>query len=132
MLASDPTIVDALITASGARLRRKLPGLEKQLRVQRAALAQVAADASTLLTRTSDAAFESGKALIADQLRDLTLQRDELDEAVRATEMQVEGSTRRRGGRRYRPLRARPLRPGLRPSQAVRAAGADPPCRSGH
>ena len=91
MLASDPTIIDSLVSAAGARLRRKLPAMEKQLRVQRAALAQVADDASTLLMRTSDAAFESGKALIADQLRDLTLRRAELDEAVRATEMQVEG-----------------------------------------
>ncbi len=86
LLAGSPEIVGALCAEANRRRARRVPALQKQLRAQLRALANVRAQAARLLSRDDPSDASAARSFVDDQLSDLARQRDELEGAILETE----------------------------------------------
>ncbi len=86
LLANSPEIVGALCAEASRRRERHVPALQKQLRVQQRALANVRAHAARLLGRDDPSDASAARSFVDDQLSDLARQRDEREGAILETE----------------------------------------------
>ncbi|MGE0227527.1 MAG: recombinase family protein, partial [Dehalococcoidia bacterium] len=87
LLASDPAMVEALVTETNRRRQRELPKLRKQRETLVKQLARVAADADRVLEGWSS--LETARTFVEERLSGLSARRDDLRNGIADLDQQI-------------------------------------------